>query len=160
MYLKMEQKTAYPDFFAWKQDSFKTKSGLVFAPEDLYVIDDQCRRMEYYFTWDEAMELERTVLRPAGWRLPTIEEWVMIIEEYKNSVRLRSALNMGCNGLISKKKLDIVPECRGTCGYFWSSTPGGVHYAHYMYFASSSVYPRHDFTLRDFYAFNVRCVSI
>ena len=33
----MEQKMVYPDFFAWRKNAIRTKSGLIFAPEDLWV---------------------------------------------------------------------------------------------------------------------------
>ena len=60
----------FPDFSAWRRDAIKTKSGLVFAPSDLYISNkDGVRR--YFFTWDEAMQIEQQILRPCGWRLPS-----------------------------------------------------------------------------------------
>ena len=63
----------------WTEQSIKSESaGVIIAPEDLYIIDDDGER-KTEFTADEADELIAKL--PDGWRLPTYQEMLQILAE-------------------------------------------------------------------------------
>lgn len=71
----------FPDFAAWKQNGiFSEWLGVKVAPEDLWVEYDG-NRFEY-FTAKRMRMFEENVLMPNGWRLPTPDEWHMMVEEF------------------------------------------------------------------------------
>ena len=122
----------YPVFSAWEKDAIRTEFGLVFAPEDLYYIDSRGRRWEF-FAGDEALELERKLLKPSGWRLPTRDDWANVSRTLRTSERIRSDLSLQSKGFIhpddwkaykSQSKV-VSPLRQGVRGYYWSSTQHG-----------------------------------
>lgn len=125
----MEQKQIYSDFSVWEKYAIRTKSGLIFAPDDLVVRDGLGHQKEF-FTWKEAMELEESVLKPAGWRLPTMDEWKRAVFEFRSAKKIRSALDLGLNGIIEVNLMDSynyrprveIVAFRGIYGLYRSST--------------------------------------
>lgn len=125
----MKRKYSYPDYSMWEKEAIHTDSGLIFAPEDFYVIDEEGNRRDL-FTWDEAMGEDNKIIPPEGWRLPTRDEWEMIADEFDTPKRLRKGLNMDFHGIVSMYDIDeykdnldsFVPLEQGEYGYYWSST--------------------------------------
>lgn len=114
----------YPDFESWKDNLIELDRGLKFAPEDFYV------KNRKLFTWDEAMEYEGKVLKPNGFRLPTLVEWTMAFCEYG----------------------------QGSYGFFWSATPNSASNSYDLRYASGSINPQDNDSKG--YGFSVRCVAI
>ena len=112
----------YPDFSEWKKNAIQIKPGLVFAPEDFYIAKDGVHRTEYFDSRD-ALELEKKILMPNGWRLPNKWEWEEAIPRY-------FGLNLGLNGGLwpseqyaySHDLGSFSPYNRGKFGYYLSST--------------------------------------
>ena len=160
----MEQNKIYPDFSLWDKNAIKTDSGIIFAPEDFCVIDEY-DRWKSYFTWDEAIELERTVLRPAGWRIPSLEEWRLAVAEYGKSKMIRSALHLECNGFVSSDLMadyNLHPSVEhishaDRMGFYWSSTTRGETVVYRLYLGKTNVRTSCNF-VRSF-GYNVRCVK-
>ena len=129
VHLKMKRKYSYPDYSMWEKEAIHTDSGLIFAPEDFYVIDEEGNRRDL-FTLDEAMGEDNKIIPPKGWRLPTYDEWEMIADEFDTPKRIRLGLNMDFNGIVSLYDFDeykdnlgsFEPIEFGESGYYWSST--------------------------------------
>ena len=125
----MEQKHVFPDFSAWRERTIRTRSGLYFAPEDFYIVNEIGAR-KTYFTWEEAIVLEQSVAISAGWRLPTSSDWKQIVGEFKDPTSLRFGLDLGYHGCIWTGKMDeynynhdsVPPLLKGYYGCYWSST--------------------------------------
>ena len=138
----MEQKIIYPDFYTWQKKAITLKSGLVFAPEDFYIVkrqeylitDDGCvgsaTSRKDFFTGNEALELEEKILKPAGWRLPTKDDWQTTLNELKTLRRLRRKLKFTLEGYVDPDFMDEYNQNpslssafgQGYSGYWWSST--------------------------------------
>lgn len=161
----------YPNFTKWNKEAIDTPiEGLKVAPEDFYVMKDGKRKD--YFTWGEAMEYERAVLKPNGWRLPTTREWYMLVGAYGVDERGENdhrafyrALKMKRRGYIPDSKMDAynekldsdAVEYDGRAGHWWSSTAANISQANSLgeysgYFAPQSNYYKG-------YGFTVRCVE-
>ena len=132
----------YPAFYTWHKEAINTKSGLIFAPEDFYIVkrrehlltDDGCAGSEThrktFFTGDEALELEKKVLMPNGWRLPTKDDWQAVCDEFRTPGRLKRKLKLTLNGYIDYDEMGEYNQKLeannilglGPFGYFWSST--------------------------------------
>lgn len=161
----------YPDFTKWDKDAIDTLiKGLKVAPEDFYEVKDGKRKD--YFTWDEAMEYERTVLKPNGWRLPTTREWYMLVGAYgvdewgENDCEAFSrTLKMERRGYVPKDKMDKYNEVLdsgevdsvGSEGDWWSSTATNPSDANYLTEYSGSFYPQASY-YKDI-GLTVRCVK-
>lgn len=120
---------AYNDFSKWHEHLIRVDTGLVLAPDDFCLTDDKGNSRSL-FSWHEAITLEEIVLRPNGWRLPTVLEWRCIIEKYKGVRRLNNALNLSKHGWSEKAHMaEGQDSAQGDCmhelnngGYYWSST--------------------------------------
>lgn len=125
----MERKETYPNFKEWKKIAFHTRTGLCFAPEDFYIIKEDYRRKSY-FSKAEAFELEESVMKPNGWRLPTRDEWLRVMQELGDIEGVREVLRLGINGYIKWQDVEkydsnpsmVAPVCFGSMSYYWSST--------------------------------------
>lgn len=161
----MEQVFIYPDLSPWWKNAIHTKSGVVFAPEDFYLLDEQGRRKEF-FTWDEALDIEKKILRPNGWRLPTINDWAKAVIEFKKSKYMRLKLNLGLNGFIWWGEVDMynmnldmaVPGFQGMYGYYWSSTKYSKYRIYNMHVSTSKIRLVHG-SYSD-YGNSIRCVAL
>ena len=70
-----------PDFETWRMNGIPSEwLGVKVAPEDLYIEFDGDRYE--YFTAKAMRMFEENVLIPNGWRLPTPDEWHMMVEEF------------------------------------------------------------------------------
>lgn len=159
----------FPEFATWQRDAINTKSGLVFAPSDLYISNkDGVRR--YYFTWDEAMQIEQQILRPCGWRLPTSDEWITTIKEFRTLDRLTEGLKLTANGFVPREAMkkyrkdpgDTRSSLRGPYGFYWSSTvnPSNSNCAYVLYFSEDGEYVNPGTGSNSkYYGLAVRCVK-
>lgn len=145
----------------WREDGIKSETtGLIIAPEDVEVDG------KTFFTWDEAMTLEKEGKIPEGWRLPTRHEWVMICEEFGqdedeelSSSKLAGTLNLRKNGWLDNEDNDNKVFGKGSEGNYWSSTAYSTStHAYLLSFFTTDVYPQNSFS--KYYGFNVRCVSV
>lgn len=162
----------YPDFTKWDKDAIDTPiKGLKVAPEDFYVVKDGKRKD--YFTWDEAMEYERTVLKPNGWRLPTTREWFILVGAYgmnewgeHDYKAFFKTLKMERRGYVPKDKMDKYNEVLdsgevkrvGDEGDWWSSTATSASLAFYLSESSDYFYPQGSGYKGN--GFTVRCVKV
>lgn len=157
----------YPDFESWKDNLIELDCGLKFAPEDFYVGDRK------FFAWDEAMEYEEKVLKPNGFRLPTLAEWTMAFCECGQKEdgsddpdKIEEKLKLKKNGYILfydmddyKKDPSSVSEYnQGASGYFWSSTANSATSAYYFYYNSTAIDPQNYNNKGN--GFSIRCVAI
>ena len=70
-----------PDFAAWKQNGIRSqKLNALIAPEDLWILFDGDKWR--YFNPVALEMFEEQVLKPNGWRLPTDDEWLTILNEF------------------------------------------------------------------------------
>lgn len=160
----------HPDFEKWRRDCIETAvyAGrdydnnrdlfLTVAPEDFYIIQNGARKE--YFTWDEAMELEKKVLKPNGWRLPTCKELAQLcacyiddkgsddVERFMKELNAERRGDMDTNGSIGNV---------GSYGLWWSSTASSAAYARGLLFNSGYFYPQDGYYKG--YGFAVRCVA-
>ncbi len=154
----------YPDFSAWKENATKTKSGLVLAPENFYILDERGRKKEC-FTWGEAIKLEHDILKPAGWRLPTISEWKTINQSYRATKEICSVLNLSLSGIVwpenmaeyNRRPTTIFHDSRNIIGCYWSSSADGFCYANCLNLNSSDAYPMYFIQHRNF-GQSIRCL--
>ena len=120
------------DFSEWERNAIRTDFGLVFAPEDFHFSDRTGRRRDY-FSGGQARMLEECLFIPAGWRLPTLDDWIAAATTFRSSERMRSELGLKTNGFIhpddwekfKKQPTAITPLHQGVRGYYWSSTKHG-----------------------------------
>lgn len=123
----------------WDKTGIRSKlTNLIIAPEDY---TDGNKK---YFTWDEAMELQKDL--PDGWRLPTRSEWALLCEEFGqkdgelDAYTLATNLKLNRNGWYDFE--DKYADLTGSDAYYWSSTPdSGTSYAYGLNFNASSVDP-------------------
>ncbi len=116
---------SYPDFDYWVKDGIVSKQlGVRVAPEDLWVQCDDDRKE--YWTYEEYKELETKLLIPNGWRLPTDEEWLVLLKEFGTNMFgdtdhrcLMSSLGLKYGGYI--KENDILA---------YNSFPNDPFYVH------------------------------
>lgn len=113
-----------------------------------------------YFTYDEAMELEKKVLKPNGWRLPTRSEWALLAEEFgqdkKGVLRkdlLMSRLGLTLTGDFSGGSLNDTT----TNGNYWSRTAASATHANNLNFNSVLIFPQ-DYSYK-YNGFAVRAVK-
>ncbi|MCM1218181.1 MAG: fibrobacter succinogenes major paralogous domain-containing protein [Lachnospiraceae bacterium] len=150
------EKIIRPDFAKWESRGIKSKlANILIAPYD-YIDGDK-----KYFTWDEAMELEKKL--PDGWRLPTRQEMVLMAEEFGcdsesgelDGELIRRNLKLGLNGYLSPGGSS--PRDVGSDGYYWSRTAYGSSSAYDFYFLSGDAYPA-NYNYK-YYGYSVRCVK-
>lgn len=150
----------YPDFEKWYDEAIATPvitetefgyAELQLAPEDFYIMQDGERKEN--FTWDEAMEYEKTVLKPNGWRLPTCAEWAQICACY-----------IGDDGEYDFERVKRELKLGNSDGdddfwssYFWSSSSYSAQGARCLNFANDFLDPQFS-DLKD-YGYSVRCVA-
>lgn len=145
----------YPDFEKWHDEAIATPvitetefgyAELQLAPEDFYIMQDGERKEN--FTWDEAMEYEKNILKPNGWRLPTCAEWAQICACY-----------IGDNGEydIERVKHELKLDNSDDGGDLWSSSSYTAQSALYLYFYDDDLNPLFS-DLKD-NSLNVRCVA-
>lgn len=145
----------YPDFEKWHDEAIATPvitetefgyAELQLAPENFYIVQDGKRKEK--FTWDEAMEYEKNILKPNGWRLPICAEWAQICACY-----------IGDNGEydIERVKHELKLDNSDDGGDFWSSSSLSAQTARYLSFSSSYLNPRGG-SYKGF-GFSVRCVA-
>lgn len=85
---------------------------------------------ERYFTWKDAMTLQRIGAFPEGYRLPTARELRNLVKNV-GPLTIRKRLNFttyyGCRDRISygEEKMNLV----GESGFYWSSSSGKKHNA-------------------------------
>ncbi len=124
-----------PDFESWEKNAI-TIGDLEFAPEDFYLLSGKMPDgKREYFTWHDAKWLEKEVLKPNGWRLPTSKEWGKLCEEYDHNIaELRAKLNLGLKGYISGDMREYYDTLKAQCyakgilGLYWSGTAAAYIY--------------------------------
>lgn len=148
----------YPDFNRWKDDAIETNVWLGFekndgkdefltvAPEDFYIEKDGDK--QYFFTWDEAMEFEKEVLKPNGWRLPTCKELVQLCATYIDE-KGDDDVNRFMKELKVKMRGYKTPNGNianvGSDGYWWSSTANSSASARDLVFLSGYFLPQNSY---------------
>lgn len=146
--------SSVPNFQSWKQNAIKTKADLQFAPEDFYLIDTDGNRVSY-FSWGEAIRIERHILLPNGWCLPTLCEWERICGHYKSVRSLTNDLLLGFHGWFNPYNGSVSSE--GIAGYYWSSKADDFHNAFSLEFRKTNMFP-HIYSNSRFYKFSIRCI--
>lgn len=157
----------YPDFESWKDNLIELDCGLKFAPEDFYVGNRK------FFTWNEAMEYEEEVLKPNGFRLPTLVEWAMAFCECgqeddgsDDPDKFEEKLKLKKNGYIPPYRMDdykkdpssTSEDDQGSFGYFWSATPISAAVSYGLDYNSGGVNPQGGSNKG--YGYSVRCVAV
>lgn len=125
----IDKLACYSVFPEWKRNSVETQWGLIFAPNNFYTSDEQ-EKLFSRFSWDEAKIIEEILLKPAGWRLPTMNEWGMVIKYARKDQELFSTINLCREGWIPKPCViaELEPQFaqyslgRDFIGAYWSST--------------------------------------
>ncbi|MBR2855736.1 hypothetical protein IKE99_02215 [Candidatus Saccharibacteria bacterium] len=119
--------------------NLKTKKfyGINWALEDFVLEKDTAlpngtvlSARERYFTWTEAMTLQRMSVFPEGYRLPTGGEFRSLVKNVGSLIirkRLNFATYYGCRGRSSYNENWV--EGAGEKGYYWSSSPEKEHNA-------------------------------
>ena len=83
-----------------------------------------------FFTWNEAMELQRIGAFPKGCRLPTAKEFRSLIKNVR-ALTMRNRLNFdtyyGCLDYVHDGEPKLLVEGRN--GFYWSSSSGAKHNA-------------------------------
>lgn len=152
-------------FGRWENESIESKlANVIVAPENITkeLAGDIGTEKEgkMYFTYDEAMELEKKVLKPNGWRLPTRSEWVMLAEEFGQDRKgvLRKDLLMSRLGLTPTGGFyggNLYNATTGGC--YWSRTATSATNANNLRFYSGLIYPQ-DYSYK-YNGFAVRAVK-
>ena len=134
----MKKGCSYPNFNEWHVKSIFVNKRLSFAPKNFYVID---RHEQYrsFFTFKEALDIEKKILRPNGWRLPTFEEWKIVKEDFMLAQAFAGDLNLQLQGFVSWCDMKVYKRNRyneyscslysGLAGYYWSSEAFGAGHA-------------------------------
>ena len=142
----MEQ-LVYPDFATWRRDAIRTASGLMLAPEDLYVCNENGYK-KTYFMHREAVELEGVVLRPAGLHLMTAIEGQRLISEFDAGDKLVEELGFGYHGQMSYEAMQSSRQpdqssvlWRGCLGYYWLRDDYSNESAMILYFHNNGTKP-------------------
>lgn len=177
-------------FQAWSSMSNDTNinTRIELAPEDFVLEEDFklkdgtiLKKGKRYFTYDEAMALEKELFEPNGWRLPTVEEFMILYVAYglnengeDDPKALHEALKLETQGYITTNDMDEYnndPENfennggtvngRTTDGYWWSRNASSSAYANYLYtfISGSSGNVNAQGSLYRGYGFSVRCVA-
>lgn len=152
-------------FKDWEDNAIHLDCGITLAPEDYH---DGARK---FFTWDEAMEIEKK--SNGKWRLPTPKEWMMICAELGtdedgvfDAEVLEKNTGIKLNGWVWKGGMDDYREdpsggsldSQGTNGNYWSATAASTATNAYdLYFGSSYLHPQR--ADNKGYGFSVRCVA-
>lgn len=140
----MEPQDTAVELPAWEPKVLKKSKmlGIEIADTNYWEIDEDGNKKEY-FTWDEAMEIQKKL--PNGWRLPTRSEWSILAEEfgtYENGeldgTKLSEALDLPLSGYRNGGSTVF----QGSYGYYWSSVAGNNNDAYYLNLGSSNVYPQ------------------
>lgn len=170
MYL-LGKNVSFPNINEWHAKGIRTKSGLLFAPEDFIVSYDYSKDRAY-FSWQEAKAFEEKVLYCEGWRLPTADEWTRLITEESPDF-LRYELSLGLHGYITREYMYdyrrlLSPTGKryagnlGHRGYYWSSTESGDDTALSLIFGNTllkSDQPAICVVLKE-YGRSIRCVEV
>lgn len=139
----------------WNENAIETGLGLRVAPADFKLGDKE------YFTWDEAKEIEEKYLKPKGWRLPTVNEFVMLYGKYgidgagdDDVEGFRDKLKMELRGY---RDSDDHLYNQGTYGLWWSTSANSSTSACNLLMFSSVLYPQGSGS--KVYGLTLRCVS-
>lgn len=150
-------------FDLWQDNSIDTDFGNIssvkLAPEDFVLKADFrlsdgiiLKKGKRYFTYDEAMALEKELLEPNGWRLPTTQEFMLLYAAYgldengqDDPKALREALKFEPQGYIDSDDMDEYNEApenfenndgtvigRTTGGRWWSRNASSATYANFL----------------------------
>lgn len=149
---------ALDTFEEWEKNGTRVeKLGIIVAPRDVDLNYDDMgvvRENNVYYTYDNAMKIEKKHFKPNGWRLPTKDEWQALYDEYGD--RIADVLGLQKNGYISV--VNGLLYLQGTCGLYWSSTADlSATYAYEFYFNASDFYPQD--TDNKGLGLSVRCVK-
>lgn len=130
----MEPQDTAVELPTWEPKVLKKSKmlGIEIASENYWEIDDDGEKKEY-FTWDEAMEIEKKL--PNGWRLPTRSEWTIIAEEFGQDAdgELNGGeLSIGLNLPLFGYRNGSSTHNQGSSGYYWSSTAYSSSSAYYL----------------------------
>lgn len=140
----MRQQDTAVELTTWKPKVLKKSKmlGIEIADKNYWEFDEDGNKKEY-FTWDEAMEIQKKL--PDGWRLPTRSEWAIIAEEFGqdengelNGTKLSEALDLPLSGYRDGGST----LSQGSSGYYWSSVADDNNYAYFLYLSSSYVSPQ------------------
>ena len=155
---KVKNKEQHPNYDEWDEEAIESDLlDIKIAPENYWEIDEDGNKEEY-FTWDEAMEIQKKL--PNGWRLPTRSEWAILAEEFGtddngelDGTKLSEALDLPLSGDRSGGST----YNQGSLGYYWSSVAYNNNIAYSLVLGSSSVSPQgYDNKWR---GFTVRCIA-
>ena len=134
----------YPDFYSWASQAIRTKSGLIVAPSDFYVIDRRNGHTKHLFTREEMCRFEK-MLNNHGWRYPTAKEWREIWHNFDSLDEMLSKLNLSFCGWVppymvdeyNQTLSDDAIELDGMVGAYWSGTdlPNGECSDHFAFTA-------------------------
>lgn len=140
----------------WKENAIDTGMGFKVAPADLKIDGKE------YFTWDEAKEIEEKYLKPNGWRLPTVGEFVMLYGKYGIDEDGEDDVQAFCEALKMEKKgykdSNGYLYGQGSRGYWWSTAASSASNAYSLYMDSSYLVPQSNYSKAD--GFALRCVSL
>ena len=136
----------YPDFEKWRKNGrYSNSLKALVAIEDFYVekpvvlssVQTPIKNIsrQDFFTFDEAIRFERSILIPNGWHIPTVAEWQKIILEFglndADEIRrwcLERNLNLRCRGYIREDDMSTYTNSpdqsllrdAGLCGFYWA----------------------------------------
>lgn len=159
-------KDKLPDFDTWRAKGIKSELlGRIVAPEDAFEGDKR------FFTYDEALDYEKRVLEPNGWRLMTCQEQEILAAEFGYGedgqpdagkfigVFYGSPSNLpGWIDCDEEDKVNGTVENQGVDGNWWSSTARSRTNAYSLYITYyPRLVPQNNYVRA--YGFSVRCVS-
>lgn len=155
----MEPQDTAVELPTWEPKVLKKSKmlGIEIASENYWEIDEDGNKKEY-FTWDEAMEIQKKL--PNGWRLPTRSEWAILAEEFGqdengelNGTKLSEALDLPLSG----NRNGGSTYDQGSYGYYWSSVANNNNNAYNLNLNSSDVSPQSYGS--KWLGFTVRCIA-
>lgn len=171
-------------FDNWRKKSLSLTNNITLASEDFVLpIDFELKdgtvmkKGKRYFTYDEAMALEKELFKPNGWRLPETKEFMTLHAYYglddnsqDNVAALYSTLRLEATGWIDyrgMKKYNLTLNEDGTVidrttdGYWWSRNASTATYANFLstYFSSNTGYVNAQRSRNRGVGFSIRCVK-
>lgn len=130
-----------------------------------YCYGDNLQNCDIYgglYTWNEMMnyttEERGEGICPAGWRVPSKDDWASLIEAYPSSKDLLDQGASGFDALLGGNKYDVLYGNLESLGAYWSSSGNQSSYAYYILLNRSAEPPimQQELKVR---AFSVRCIK-
>lgn len=171
-------------FDNWRKKSLSLTNNITLASEDFVLPVDfelkdgtVMKKDRRYFTYDEAMALEKELFKPNGWRLPETKEFMILHAYYglddngqDNVAALYSTLRLEATGWIDyrdMKKHNLALNEYGTVvrrttnGNWWSRNASTTTDANYLntHISSNTGYVYAQHSAYRGYGFSIRCVK-